>query len=118
VQGIKDALKGAKLSHAFDATSEKGSYTNIAKVLEKDGKLTLVLPGKEYEGIPETVQQSITMVGCAHKEHKDFAYAWFRLFARGMNEGWFKPHPVEVVPGGLEGVETVSLKPPNHTSHW
>ncbi|KAF2263069.1 GroES-like protein [Lojkania enalia] len=105
VQGLKQALAGRKLEYAFDATSEKNSYANICKVLEPTGKITLVLPGKNYEGIPETVQQSITSVGDAHGKQKDFAYAYFRLMARGLDEGWFKPHPAEVVPRGLEGVE-------------
>lgn len=105
VQGIKDGLKGAKLNYAFDATSEKGSYTNIVQVLEKDARITLVLPGKKYEGIPETVKQSITSVGDAHKSAKDMAYVYYRWMAKGLDEGWFKAHPVEVVPGGLEGVE-------------
>jgi NADPH2:quinone reductase len=105
VQGIKDALKGAKLHYAFDATSEHNSYTNIVQALEPTGHLTLVLPGKQYEGIPETVQKTITMVGEAHKGDRDFAYLYFRYLARGLAEGWFSPHPHEVVPGGLEGVE-------------
>ena len=105
VQGIKDALKGAKLHYAYDATSEHNSYTNIVQVLEPKGHLTLVLPGRKYEGIPDTVQQSITSVGEAHKGDKDFAYIYFRYLARGLAEGFFKPHPHEVVKGGLEGVE-------------
>ncbi|KAF2027754.1 zinc-binding oxidoreductase-like protein ToxD [Setomelanomma holmii] len=105
VQGIKDALKGAKLNYAYDATSEHNSYTNIVKVLEPNGHLTLVLPGRKYEGIPETVQQTITSVGEAHKGDKDFAYIYFRYLARGLAEGFFKPHPHEVIAGGLGGVE-------------
>jgi NADPH2:quinone reductase len=106
VQGIKDALKGAKLNYAYDATSEHNSYTNIVQVLEPKGHLTLVLPGKKYEGIPESVQKTETMVGEAHKGDKDFAHIYFRYLARGLAEGFFSPHPHEVIPGGLEGVET------------
>lgn len=105
VSGIQSALKGEKLRYAFDATSEHGSYTNIVRVLQANGHLTLVLPGKEYEGIPESVNMSITNVGEAHKGDKDFAFLLFRYMARGVAEGWFKPHPHEVVEGGLEGVE-------------
>ncbi|KAH7066376.1 chaperonin 10-like protein [Paraphoma chrysanthemicola] len=105
VQGIKDALKGAKLHYAYDATSEHNSYTNIVQVLEPRGHLTLVLPGKKYEGIPESVRKTITSVGEAHKGDKDFAYLYFRYLARGLAEGFFKPHPHEVIKGGLEGVE-------------
>ncbi|KAF2469010.1 GroES-like protein [Lindgomyces ingoldianus] len=105
VQGLKDAFKGLKLHYAFDATSEKGSYLNIVKVLEPTGKITLVLPGKEYEGIPETVQKTLTSVGESHNKASDFAYVYYRYMARGLAEGWFTPHPAEVVPGGLEGLE-------------
>lgn len=105
VQGLKDALGGTPLHHAFDATSDHNSYVNIAKVLDPQGKMTLVLPGKQYEGVPETVQKSMTSVGEAHKGNKDFAYVWFRYMARGLDEGWFMPHPCEVVKGGLEGLE-------------
>jgi NADPH:quinone reductase-like Zn-dependent oxidoreductase len=105
VKGIKDALKGQKVSYAFDAVSEHNSYTNIVQVLEKDGAITLVLPGKKYEGIPDTVRQTITSVGTAHKEDSDFAYIYYRYLAKGLADGWFKPHPVEVVPGGLAGVQ-------------
>jgi NADPH2:quinone reductase len=105
VKGIKDALKGAKLHYAYDAVSEHNSYTNIVQVLEPKGHLTLVLPGKEYEGIPDTVQKTITQVGEAHKGDKEFAYVYFRYLARGLAEGWFSPHPYEIVHGGVEGVE-------------
>ncbi|KAF2708043.1 GroES-like protein [Pleomassaria siparia CBS 279.74] len=105
VSGIRDALKGEKLEYAFDAVSEKGSYGNIVKVLDSTtGSITFVLPGRKYEGIPEGVKQSITSVGASHGDCKDFAYVFYRYFARGLDEGFFKTHPVEVVEGGLEGV--------------
>jgi NADPH:quinone reductase-like Zn-dependent oxidoreductase len=106
VKGIKDALKGQKLHYAYDAVSEHNSYTNIVQVLEPEGHLTLVLPGKKYEGIPESVKQSQTMVGTAHSDDKEYAFIMFRYMARGLAQGWFTPHPHEVVEGGLQGVET------------
>lgn len=105
VKGIKDALQGAKLRYAFDAVSEKGSYQNICQVLEADGNITLVLPGKDYSEIPKSVKQSSTMVGAVHQDLKDFGYVHARYISRGLEQGWFKPQPQEVVPGGLEGVE-------------
>lgn len=106
VQGIKDALKGAKLHYAYDAVSEKGSFVNIGKVLDpQDGKITLVLPGREYKGIPEGITQSMTSVGSVHGDDKDLGFVYFRYIARGLKEGWFKGHPYEVVKGGLGGVQ-------------
>ena len=71
VQGIKDALKGKKVEYAFDAVSEHNSYTNIVQVLEPSGHLTLVLPGRKYEGIPDTIHKTVSSVGESHKGDKD-----------------------------------------------
>lgn len=110
VEGLRKAVpKGQKLMYAFDAVSEHGSYERITKVLDPHGHITLVLPGKKYEGVPETVHQTLTTVGSVHgtpDDLKDFGYAWFRLFSLGLKEGWFKGHPFEVVSGGLGGVQT------------
>jgi NADPH2:quinone reductase len=123
VSGIKEALKKAGVSevyHAFDAVSEKGSFKNISKVLAgKGSKITLVLPGADYSDIPEHIEKTTTTVGSVHMDSseekinagvklsagKDFGYAWFRLFSKGLQEGWFTAHPYEVIPGGLNGVE-------------
>lgn len=124
VSGIKDALKQNGLGaveHAFDAVSEKGSYQNICQVLDPHGAITLVLPGKKYEEIPDTVTQSLTACGSVFPDvdpqspegkagvrtgSKEFGYVFFRFFGRGLQQGWFKGHPYEVIPGGLNGVET------------
>lgn len=103
--GINSALKGQKLHHAYDAVSEKGSYQNICRVLEPNGKITLVLPGKDYSDIPESVQKSETRVGDVHGKNKDFGFVYSRYITRGLEEGWFKPQPQEVVKGGLEGIQ-------------
>lgn len=122
VEGLRGALKGKKCFYAYDATSEKGSYQNLCKVLDTESgksKFTTVLPIKDFE-VPKGITPSLTMVSAAHDANKpdseaakrgdkvngrDFAQAFFRLFARGMKEGWFPGHPFEVVPGGLGGVQ-------------
>lgn len=120
VSGLKEALKKtgtSEVKYAYDAVSEKNSYQNISQVLAPQGsKITLVLPGKQYDDIPQSISQSITMVGCVHgqritdenedKQSRDFGYVYFKLFGKGLRDGWFTPHPHEVIPGGLEGVET------------
>lgn len=109
VKGIKSAIpSGQKLLYAYDAVSENGSYQNIVKALDPHGNLTVVLPGKKYEEVPETVNRTLTTVGSVHgipDDLKDLGYAWFRLFSLGLKEGWFSGHPYEVVPGGLNGVQ-------------
>ena len=112
VQGIKDALKGQKLEYAYDGVSEKNSYKNISQVLDKDsGKITLVLPPSggwdaKYEEIPSGIHQSTTNVGGVHSDFKDLGFVYSRFFTRGLEEGWFKPQPQEVVPGGLDGIQS------------
>ncbi|MCJ1383113.1 hypothetical protein MMC17_006226 [Xylographa soralifera] len=121
VQGFKQAVEQhGKIEHAFDAVSERGSYVNICQALDKSGAITLVLPGKQYPEIPDTVTQSVTSVGSVFEAfdhdswqkkvgtktgNQEFGYVMFRLFSRGLGHGWFKGHPYEVVPGGLGGVE-------------
>ncbi|KAG4424839.1 hypothetical protein IFR04_001999 [Cadophora malorum] len=122
VAGIKDALKTAgasEVKYAFDAVSEHNSFQNISQILAKEGsKITLVLPGKDYSAIPSHIEHSTTMVGSVHAAPseekakagiktggKEFGYAYFRLFSRGLREGWFTAHPYEIVPGGLNGLE-------------
>lgn len=106
VAGIQQALEGRQLRHAYDAVSEHGSYRNIGRALADGGKLTLVLPGKTYDDMPAHVQQTITNVGCVHQDDGDFGHVYFRYFARGLREGWFKPQPHEVLAGGLGAVQT------------
>ncbi|KAI4085821.1 MAG: hypothetical protein LQ344_008103 [Seirophora lacunosa] len=114
VAKLKSAVDaaGGKVEYAFDAISEHGSFTNICEVLDREtGQITLVLPGKDYSAIPESIRQSMTYVGSVHssvgqKERgdADFGFVMFRFFGRGLQEGWFRGHPHEVVPGGLAGV--------------
>lgn len=128
VQNLKAAVQnaGAKVEYAFDAVSEHGSYENICQVLDhKTGKITLVLPGKDYKEIPETIERSITYVSAAQvgtdpdpwqkktgmqTGNEEFAMAYFRYFARGLQKGFFKGHPYEVVPGGLAGIQEALQK--------
>lgn len=107
VAGLKKALNGQKLEYAYDAVSEKGSVANIAKVLDPNsGKITFVLPFKKYdEELPAGVEHTITRVGDVHGTPDDlweFGFVYSRYIAKGLAEGWFKPQPQEVMPGGLE----------------
>ena len=37
--------------------------------------------------------------------NEEFAMAFFRYFARGLQKGYFKGHPYQIIPGGLGGVQ-------------
>lgn len=104
VEGIKKSTQ-EKILYAFDAVSEKGSSVNLGKALSPGGKITTVLPVKQ-EDVPGEIEVSRTMVGSVHQEEKDLGFVYLRYFARGLQDGWFKPQPQEVVPGGLNGIQT------------
>ncbi|KAJ7824801.1 alcohol dehydrogenase-like protein [Mycena olivaceomarginata] len=82
VAGIKAALQNsgttAPLRHAFNAVSEKGSHANVVAVLAPDALVT-----------------------------NEIGFAYFRWIFRKIAQGEFKPHPHEVMPGGLAGVSEV-----------
>lgn len=105
VEGIKKAANGAKLLHAYDAISEHNSTINLGNALPDGAKITTVLPGSE-EGLRSGVEVHRTMVGSVHNEEKDLGFVYLRYFAKGLQDGWFKPQPQEVVPGGLGGIQT------------
>ena len=111
VQGIKAALKGQKLEYAFDATAEHNSWVNICRVLDHEtGKITLVLPPMDdmagkHKDIPESIDQSMTVVGDVHGPQSDVGYLFSRYFTKGLEEGWFRGQKQEECPGGLEGIE-------------
>lgn len=106
ISGIKDALNGAKLYHTYDCVSEGSSFVNLGKIVAPGGKIATVLPFKEYPGVPEHVEVVKNSVGCVHVDQQDLGFVYFRYMAKGLRDGWFKPHPHEVVPGGLGGLET------------
>jgi NADPH:quinone reductase len=105
VEGIKTAIPAdEKLEYAFDAVGEKGSPPKICNVLSTEGGKIMNVLG--FEGtVPDGVEQSRTSVGLVHNEAGDFGFAWFRMFGCGLQEGWFKARPQEVVPGGLGGIQ-------------
>lgn len=109
VKELGDAVpSGQKLMYAFDTVSDHNSYTNILKVLDPHGHISLILPGKTYEGIPETVHHTITQVGAVHGDPddlRDFGHVYARLISLGLKQGWFQGHPYEVLPGGLHAVQ-------------
>ena len=111
-KAIKAAIpSGQKLQHAFDAVSEKGSYTNIAPALDQQtGRITLVLPpptgwDQPFPDIPAGIHQSTTNVGSVHKDWKDLGFVFSRYFTRGLDEGFFRGQKTEVLSGGLGGLQ-------------
>ncbi|KAK7746533.1 hypothetical protein SLS62_009396 [Diatrype stigma] len=83
--------------------------------------LSTTVVGAAHGDIPAHVDLSTTVVDATHDDTpaydtgdslageasagRDFAFVYFRYFARGLSEGWFKAQPQVVVPGGLGGVQ-------------
>ncbi|KAI0879094.1 GroES-like protein [Hypoxylon argillaceum] len=104
VEALRKAANGKPLLYALDAVSKPWSYVNLFKVLADGAKITWVQDVEASE-VPSQFEHSRTRVGSVHQDAKDFGHVYFRYFARGLQEGWFKPQPQEVVPGGLGGVQ-------------
>ncbi|KAL9055681.1 MAG: hypothetical protein Q9162_003407 [Coniocarpon cinnabarinum] len=104
VTGIQTAAKGQTIHYCYDAISENNSYVNAANAMAEGGKITLVLPFKDFSDCPPHVEKVMTYVGDVHNANKDMGLAWFKLFEKGLRDGWLKGHPYTVVPGGLNGV--------------
>ena len=121
VHNLKAALQDTgKIEHAFDGVSEHGSFQNICQVLSKTGKIALITPFGDYKDIPDGIEKSHIFAGTAHigtdpdpwqkktgmqTGNEEFALSFFRYFARGLERGFFKGHPYQVIPGGLAGVK-------------
>lgn len=110
---VRSSAGGLPIHHAFDAVSEKGSYQNLGEALTAPAKITVVLPGKDYSDLPKGVEAITTNVGAVHQSPEpgqtvgdiEFGAAFFAFFGRGLAQGWFTGHPVEVRPRGLAGLE-------------
>lgn len=106
VQGIKSALKGRKLMHAFDAVSEDTSAKHCFEVLSDGGAHAHFLP-RNVEP-PRGIQCGQTNVFCSQTgtpEQQDIATTFVRLLTKWLVEGRITAHPYDVVPGGLAGVQ-------------
>ncbi|KAI0438327.1 GroES-like protein [Xylaria telfairii] len=104
---------GSKASHVFDAISEGGTLETTLRFLDANGGIvSTVLPPALFARDKEnfTYPSGVTAINSAlprvHSTHQDFGYVWSRLIGRLLTDGRLKPHPFEIVPGGLHGVLT------------
>lgn len=102
---------GTKAPYVFDAVSENGSLEATVRFLDPNGgTVSTMLPpqlfakdGKNFK-YPDGVKAFNSGVPRVFATHKDFGYLWSRYIARLLEDGRMKPHPYEVVAGGLNGV--------------
>lgn len=119
VKELQDALIAAGLDHsaamhAFDAITGHGSYQALTQVLNPSGGITLLLE-YDQEVFPTTMTHSRTAVGGVHYQSghwpgdPDLGFVFSKYLGRGLADGWFKPHPYEVRPGGLGAIQGALL---------
>ncbi|CAG9981337.1 unnamed protein product [Clonostachys byssicola] len=122
VSSIKHALGGKPLLYAFDAVSDHGSDRIIGSVISPEkSRMSIVQPRgrarlpRDFSipetfrvpallGVPDGVDVIYTSVGRVHSSEKQLGFVFSRYISQGIQEGWFRPHPHEVMPGGLYGV--------------
>lgn len=72
--------------------------------------MAVVVLEEKYTTIDPSIDVEVTYVGKAHSgssADKLFASMWCSLFSEGLHQGWLKPHPYEIIDGGLNGLENV-----------
>jgi len=121
---VREALGDKGIYHAFDCISMSGTDDFIGRLIkaEKPNKCSVatVLPRARKDvsvikvpssvqlssmtGVPDGVEVKWTFVGSLHKDEKELGYVIFRYMGRGIQDGWLKPVPREIVAGGLDGI--------------
>ncbi|PCD46674.1 hypothetical protein AU210_002072 [Fusarium oxysporum f. sp. radicis-cucumerinum] len=116
---ILDAANGAKITLAFDAISGNDSYKTITEVLQAagGGHINMVdLPTDPTWRFPDDVRVTRTFVSSAYgikhsgiteeqaKTDEEFSYVFYRYLSFILAKGTFKPHPVQVLPNGLNSI--------------
>ncbi|KAI2469133.1 GroES-like protein [Annulohypoxylon bovei var. microspora] len=117
VASIEDILTkeglGTKVPYVFDAISENGSLEATLRYVDLNGGVISTVQSpqlfaidKENFKYPDGVTAINSMAPTLFSTHKDFGYLWSRYLGRLLEDGRLKPHPYEVIPGGLKGVLT------------
>ncbi|KAH8880616.1 GroES-like protein [Thozetella sp. PMI_491] len=116
---ILAALGGKKLAYAFDTVGGDvwETLANVMVATNGGGHIDFLDPPQGItEKLPAGVRMTRTFVASAYgAKHQyiseeqaaldgEFAYIFYRYLSHLLAEGKFRPHPVEVLPGGLDGV--------------
>jgi NADPH:quinone reductase len=115
VAGVEDALAqenlGNKVPYVFDAISENGSLEATLRFIDrKSGTVSTVLPPRLFAKdkgdfkYPPGVKEFNSVLPTVFSTHKDFGFLWSRYTSRLLEDGRLRPHPFEVIPGGMLGI--------------
>ena len=105
IAALQRAVGTHKICHIVDAISEGSSAYIVSSVLAPGGCVSTVLNWPKDERVSSEINHKHTSVGRVHADLKDLGFVYSRFFGRALAAGTFKPHPVEVVPGGLAGIQ-------------
>ncbi|KAI9807910.1 MAG: hypothetical protein M1825_005216 [Sarcosagium campestre] len=126
VKEVKERLGSLSVLHALDAISKTNTWIPLTRMLSKPGGVVSVVSGaaKYDTDIPAGIDIVYTYVETSHsgaykptmprqpadkeavKTDTEFAFVLLRYVARLLARGDFEGHPAEVIPGGLDGVES------------
>lgn len=115
---IQSALGGSHLYHALDAVSTgDGLIPEFISEFMPSGKRTIAVTIPLTESIKSGIPTPWTKVSAAHEPQPphdapvsgphpgpELAAAFFQFASRGLAQGWLKPHPHELVKGGLDSL--------------
>ncbi|KAK9427798.1 NAD(P)-binding protein, partial [Lipomyces doorenjongii] len=116
IRAIVSSTADLQVTHAYDAVTDHGSWNILSQVLAPSGHMVLVLPFGDFV-ILEKISQFINQQSRVYSDRAQplrlvirILARFFRLFEKGLRDGWFTPHPFETIPGGLDGVEKQQLE--------
>jgi NADPH2:quinone reductase len=125
VTALQDAVRASgvedgRVWDVFDGISEKGTWDVLSQAIAgpqdatgRKPRIVVVWPGRDYSAADPTVEILPVDVGYVHGKAEGqrlFGLVWGQAFARGLNQGWLKAHPFEVVEGGLDTGLSAALK--------
>ncbi|KAF4810179.1 Trans-enoyl reductase fsr4 [Colletotrichum siamense] len=121
---IRGLLKGTPLRYALDAVCQGDSSQTLANILhpssagETPSRLIVAVPLMETQpdkrgqivpfDMPLGTDAAFLPVSFIYESDagRDFGFVHARYLGKGLQDGWLKPHPLKVVPGGLAGIES------------
>ncbi|GAA5831645.1 hypothetical protein JCM3766R1_004964 [Sporobolomyces carnicolor] len=103
---------GGEIHYVYDAVAEHGSFEASVAALKKNGggRYTHVLPisDEQAKSLPEGVTAHAEMCNVAYQgpeEEQKHCEKYFDLLGEWLAKGEFRTQRLEIVPGGLGGVE-------------
>lgn len=113
-------LRGQQIKYAFDAISIPSTINLLGRAIDpEDGVLNVVLHNNEGIDVPGGVEMSLTFAPqlwepiseaqTAGKRdsisNREVGFVYFKYLEYALTHKLIAPHPFEVLPGGLGGVE-------------